>query len=83
MNEQDELIEMWCKAWPDKGSFVRASAQDLEAFAKLVAERERERIIAKNAPVIKQCNDYIKSLEDELAAIRARETKGNQDAKVN
>jgi hypothetical protein len=35
---QDELIEMWHKAWPDKGSFVRASAQDLESFAKLVAE---------------------------------------------
>jgi hypothetical protein len=38
---QDDLIEMWHKAWPDQGSFVRASAEDLEAFAKLVAAKER------------------------------------------
>ena len=37
--KQDELIEMWRKAWPDNGSFVRASAQDLEAFAKLAFEK--------------------------------------------
>jgi len=35
---QDDLIEMWHKAWPKiAGSFVRASAQDLEAFAKRIA----------------------------------------------
>ena len=39
---QDEIIEMWHKAWPDNGAFVRASAKDLEAFAKLVAAKERE-----------------------------------------
>ena len=37
-----DIIEMWHKAWPDQGSFVRASAEDLETFAKLVAARERE-----------------------------------------
>ncbi len=36
---QDEVIEMWHKAWPDNGAFVRASAKDLEAFAKLVEDK--------------------------------------------
>ena len=49
---------------------------DLERFATLVAAAERERIIAANAPEIERINAHIKTLEDELAAIRARgETK--------
>ena len=36
------VIEMWHKAWPDAGAFVRASAQDLERFSKLVRADERE-----------------------------------------
>ena len=36
---KQELIEMWHKVWPDPGAFVRASAKDLERFAKLVEEK--------------------------------------------
>ena len=36
------VVEIWHKAWPDSGAFVRASAQDLERFAALVAAAERE-----------------------------------------
>jgi hypothetical protein len=36
-------------------------------FAKLVAAKERERIIAKNKPEIEKCNAYIKELEEALA----------------
>ena len=39
-------------------------------FASLVAAAERERIIAKNAPVIESINAYIRKMEDN---IRARE----------
>ena len=44
----------------------------LMPFANLVAAKEREDIIAKNAPEIERCNGHIKMLEDELAATRAR-----------
>ena len=67
---QDEIIEMWHKAWPDNGSFVRASAKDLEAFAKLVEDKVRQEIIEKNAPVIKKVNEHIKELQDAVKAER-------------
>jgi hypothetical protein len=35
----------------------------LEAFAKLVAEHERERIKQANKPELEKCNAYIKELE--------------------
>jgi hypothetical protein len=38
----DKTIDMWHKVWPDPGAFVRASAQDLKAFADLVRADERE-----------------------------------------
>ena len=41
--------------------------EELETFAKLVAEKERERIISVNASEIERCNSYIKELEDKLA----------------
>jgi hypothetical protein len=40
----------------------------LEAFAKLVAAKERERIIAENKSEIEKCNVYIKELETRLYA---------------
>jgi hypothetical protein len=35
------ITEMWHKAWPDEGAFVRVSAQDLQRFAALVRSDER------------------------------------------
>jgi hypothetical protein len=43
---------------------------ELERFAALVAEHERERIIAANAPEIERINAYIKELEEAVAAER-------------
>lgn len=37
--------------------------ESLEQFAALVAAAERERIIAKNAPVIKSINAHLKTIE--------------------
>jgi hypothetical protein len=44
--------------------------ESLEAFAKLVAEKERERIKFANAPEIERVNAHIKKLEDEVLAER-------------
>ena len=65
---QDEIIEMylevsnklcngteWC--WAGVG-------EPLQLFAKLVAEKERERIKQANAPEIERINTHIKELED-------------------
>jgi hypothetical protein len=39
-------------------------------FANLVAAAEREKIISANAPEIERINEYIKSLEEAVAAER-------------
>jgi hypothetical protein len=73
MNEQDEIIEMARQAGfdpHDMSSDFTCNLEDINSFAKLVAERERERIIAKNAPVIKQINEHIKELQDAVKAER-------------
>jgi hypothetical protein len=50
--------------------------EELFRFAALVAARERERIIAANAPEIEKVNEYIKALEGSIATvIRARGEK--------
>jgi len=68
---QDEIIEMAKQTglvcWE-----ISAYGNVLQAFAKLVAAKEREAVIFKNAPEIEKINAHIKMLEDELAAIRAR-----------
>jgi len=43
---------------------------DIEHFAHLVAAAEREQIIALNAPEIERINEYIKTLEEAVAAER-------------
>ncbi len=68
--QQDEIIEMWHKAWPDNGAFVHASAKDLEAFAKLVVQHERDRIISANELVIESVNEHIKQLHYAVQAER-------------
>ena len=45
-------------------------SEALESFAKLVAEKERERIKSANAPEIERVNAHIKKLEDEVLAER-------------
>ena len=69
----DEIMEMAVKCYLiSTGNREGFYGDALIQFAKLVAEAERERIIAANAPEIERCNAHIKMLEDELAAIRAR-----------
>jgi hypothetical protein len=79
---QDEIIEMWHKAWPDNGAFVRASAKDLEAFAKLVVQHERDRIISANELVIEHVNEHIKQLHYAVQAEREACAKVCDDIKA-
>ena len=44
---REDITELWHKVWPDSGAFVRASAEDLERFAALVAAAEREAFAKK------------------------------------
>lgn len=62
------VIEMWHKAWPDAGAFVRASAQDLERFAELVRADER----AACLQIADQCADADMDASMAANAIRAR-----------
>jgi len=54
--------------------FDDVTLEELEAFAKLAAAHERERIIAANAPELERANAHIKALEEELVSLRARST---------
>jgi hypothetical protein len=75
---QDEIIEMARQAGFEIGSVTNAiyaptSCEfELKVFAKLVAAKERDRIIAKNSPEIERCNAHIKMLEDAVSAERDR-----------
>lgn len=63
---QDEVIEMARQVGEDWW----ADDLDLEAFASLVAQHERERIKAANAPEIERVNAHIKELERDAARYR-------------
>jgi hypothetical protein len=68
---QDEIIELAREA----GSFIGCATfaftpKELEAFAKLVTQHERERIKQANAPEIEKVNAHIKKLEDAVLAER-------------
>jgi hypothetical protein len=76
---QDEIIEMARQAgWKDmkdydlgmNESFFIGKFTDLKAFAKLVAQHERERIKQANAPEIERVNAHIRELEDAVLAER-------------
>ncbi len=71
---QDEIIEMAESCGWDKGNTwddcMRCSPFNIEAFAKLVAQHERERIKQANAPEIERINNHIKELEDAVLAER-------------
>jgi len=67
---RDDIIRMareadidWHKHWDDEEN-------RLERFAALVAAAERDQIIALNAPEIERINEYIKTLEEAVAAER-------------
>ena len=67
---RDDIIRMareadidWHKHWDDE-------EHRLERFAALVAAAERDQIIALNAPEIERINEYIKTLEEAVAAER-------------
>jgi len=64
---QDEIIEM---AMQVGGTVMAVYSPDLIAFAKLVAQHERERIKAANAPEIERINAHIKELERDAARYR-------------
>ena len=67
---KEEIIEMAFKAGVEDSNeynHLVCTEVELVAFAKLVAEKERERIISVNASEIERCNSYIKELEDKLA----------------
>jgi hypothetical protein len=64
---QDEIIEMAIKSHLVMADYDHSS---LEAFAKLVAQHERERIKQANAPEIERINTHIKELEDAVLAER-------------
>jgi hypothetical protein len=70
---QDEIIEMAEEAGfcldISNGIYLSAPIH-LEAFAKLVAQHERERIKAANAPEIERINAHIKELENAVLAER-------------
>jgi hypothetical protein len=72
---QDDIIEMAKQvcdiAIDNRGrhTFV-CDEYGLEAFAKLVAQHERERIKVANAPEIERINAHIKELEDAVLAER-------------
>jgi hypothetical protein len=71
---QDEIIEMARQCGFEKFSHddcdLICYPEEIEAFANLVAEHERERIKAANAPEIERINAHIKELEDAVLAER-------------
>jgi|GEM_PF-7054970 len=71
---QDEIIEMARQAGffvKDDEAYSPSNQEDheltpcLEVFANLVAAKERERIIAANAPELEKANAHIKRLEEQ------------------
>jgi hypothetical protein len=67
---KDEIIAMARYAGIEKSNeydHLVCTEVELMAFAKLIAERECGRIIAKNAPVIKKVNEHIKELQERRA----------------
>ena len=64
--EADDFADSYTPQYvtlPNEWSVIRDGR-----FAALVAAAERERIIAKNAPVIELINAYIKKMEDNIRA---------------
>jgi hypothetical protein len=73
---QDEIIEM-ARQVIDLGTDKRGrntflcDEYGLEAFAKLVAQHERDRIKQANAPEIERVNTHIKELQGQIETLHA------------
>jgi hypothetical protein len=68
--DNDDQLEAFAKLVRDDYSNKHA-----QLWLKRIDEAvkaERERIIAANAPELERANEHIKSLEEELASLRAR-----------
>lgn len=65
----DDIIRMAKEAdlWLTSDERIAAVVR----FANLIAAAEREKIISANAPEIERINEYIKSLEEAVAAERS------------
>ena len=81
--DREQIIRMareadidWHKHWDDEEN-------RLERFAALVAAAERDQIIALNAPEIERINEYIKTLEEAVAAEREACAKVVEQAGVD
>ena len=61
--DSEEYPEIW-------QTYMYVGREEIERFATLVAEHERKRIIASNAPEIEKINAHIKELEVAVAAER-------------
>lgn len=72
------VIEIWHKAWPDSGAFVRASAQDLERFAALVAAAERDKWMERTATLIRGEREACAKVCDGLADIHEKMNQWGQ-----
>ena len=69
---QDEIIEMasFAKWVGCEHGWTFNTYKQLDAFAKLIAQHEREQIKVANAPEIKRINAHIRKLEDAVLAER-------------
>jgi hypothetical protein len=74
---QDEIIEMLrasCdkdRVDPEQNGFWVIVTDELVAFAKLVAEHERDRIKQANASEIERVNTHIKELQGQIETLHA------------
>jgi hypothetical protein len=74
---QDEIIEMLrasCdkdRVDPEQNGFWVIVTDELVAFTKLVAQKERDRIKQANAPEIERVNAHIKELQGQIETLHA------------
>lgn len=67
---RDDIIRMAAECGIPEFEKNETQADNIIRFANLVAAAEREKIIALNAPEIERINEYIKTLEEAVAAER-------------
>ena len=70
------IQEMVQKATGATGTLLTCSLigiKEIEAFAALVREDERQIIIVKNAPEIERVNEHLKNLERQIAIAAIKE----------
>ena len=63
---RDDIIRMAREVIPNSAAFELKGHYEIERFAALVAEHERERIKTLNAPEIEKANAHIAKLEKAL-----------------